>query len=91
MNQIPNVTIEDIDINPKFVLHNMINRKGKLVLSKEEASLLYIELHKFLDDKWIAWKKEYEDIMNWDEFDKKYLWCDTCNSYQEGICICYAR
>jgi hypothetical protein len=44
----PIVTIED----DKFILHNYINQVGhKLVVNKNEAMLLYIELHKFIMGK----------------------------------------
>jgi len=40
-----------------------------------------------------AWEKEYGDdpIVTWDEFREKYRWCDQCNSWQEGYCVCYSR
>lgn len=45
----PIITINDFNNKEKvFTLHNHINMKGKLVLNKEEASLLLIELHKFI-------------------------------------------
>lgn len=33
-----------------LVIHNLINLKGKMVLNKAEASLLLIELYKFIED-----------------------------------------
>jgi len=33
-----------------LVVHSYINQKGKMVLTREEASLLFLELYKFLKD-----------------------------------------
>jgi hypothetical protein len=33
-----------------LVVHSYINQKGKMVLTREEASLLFVELYKFLKD-----------------------------------------
>lgn len=47
----PVVTVDKMDDeNPLFVLHNYIRQNKLVVLNKSEASLLYIELHKFLTD-----------------------------------------
>ena len=32
-----------------FILHNYVNLKGKLVLDRAKASLLLIELYKFIE------------------------------------------
>ena len=46
----PVVTIDDFYNNEKtIVIHNYINMKGKMVLNKEEASLLLLELYKFVN------------------------------------------
>lgn len=45
----PVVTIDDFYNEEKtLIIHNYINMKGKMVLNKEEASLLLIELYKFV-------------------------------------------
>jgi len=31
-----------------LVIHNFINDKGKMILNKEEAALLFVELYKFI-------------------------------------------
>lgn len=47
----PVVTIDKMDNeSPLFVLHNYIRQNKLVVLNKSEASLLYIELHKFLTE-----------------------------------------
>lgn len=33
---------------PVIIIHNYINIKGKMVLNKAEASLLFAELYKFI-------------------------------------------
>lgn len=46
----PIVSIDDFYNEEKtLVVHNYINMKGKMVLNKEEASLLLIELYKFIN------------------------------------------
>lgn len=46
----PVVTIDDFYNEEKtLTVHNYINMKGKMVLNKEEASLLLIELYKFVN------------------------------------------
>lgn len=46
----PVVTIDDFYNEEKtLIVHNYINMKGKMVLNKEEASLLLIELYKFVN------------------------------------------
>lgn len=44
----PNCTVE----GTKFIVHNCINHIGKpkLSLNKAQAALLYIELHKYIND-----------------------------------------
>jgi len=45
----PVVTIDDFYNQEKtMIIHNYINMKGKMVLNKEEASLLLLELYKFV-------------------------------------------
>ena len=47
----PVVTIDDFYNDEKtIVIHNYVNMKGKMVLSKEEASLLLLELYKFINN-----------------------------------------
>lgn len=46
----PIVTIDDFHNEEKtLIIHNYINMKGKIVLNKEEASLLLLELYKFIN------------------------------------------
>lgn len=32
-----------------LIIHSHINAKGKMVLTREEAALMYLELHKFIE------------------------------------------
>jgi hypothetical protein len=41
----PVVTIKD---KKTIIIHSHINFKGKMVLNKEEAMLIWLELHKFI-------------------------------------------
>lgn len=44
------VTVDDFYNEEKtLIVHNYINMKGKMVLNKEEASLLLLELYKFVN------------------------------------------
>ena len=46
----PVVTVDDFYNDEKtLIIHSYINLKGKMVLNKEEASLLLVELHKFVN------------------------------------------
>jgi len=46
----PVVTVDDFYYDEKMlIIHNYINMKGKMILNKEEASLLLIELYKFIN------------------------------------------
>jgi len=46
----PVTTIDDFYNEEKtLIIHNYINMKGKMVLNKEEASLLLLELYKFIN------------------------------------------
>lgn len=43
------VTIDDFYNEEKtMIVHNYINMKGKMVLNKEDVSLLLVELYKFI-------------------------------------------
>lgn len=45
----PVVTIDNFYNGEKvLVIHNYINEKGKMILTKEEAALLFVELYKFI-------------------------------------------
>jgi hypothetical protein len=47
----PVVEIDDYDESNKLlIIHNYINLKGKMVLNKAKASLLLIELYKFIKE-----------------------------------------
>ena len=46
----PVVTVDDFYSEEKtLIIHNYINMKGKMILNKEEASLLLLELYKFIN------------------------------------------
>jgi len=46
----PVVSVDDFYNGEKtLVIHNYINLKGKMILNKEEASLLLLELYKFIN------------------------------------------
>lgn len=46
----PVVTIDDYFSDEKrLIVHNYINSKGKMILNKAEASLLFVELYKFIN------------------------------------------
>jgi hypothetical protein len=46
----PVVTVDDFYSEGKtLIIHNYINMKGKMILNKEEASLLLLELYKFIN------------------------------------------
>ena len=48
----PVITIDDFYNEEKtLIIHNYINIRGKMVLNKEEASLLLIELYKCVNSK----------------------------------------
>jgi hypothetical protein len=49
MVEYPIVTIDDFYCDEKvLVVHSYINLKGKMILNKDEASLLLLELYKFI-------------------------------------------
>ncbi len=43
------------------------------------------------DDKYLTWEEEWQDHYTWEYFNDNFFWCDFCKSYQEGICVCFAR
>ena len=48
--EVPVVTIDNFYNKEKtLIIHNYINEKGKMILNKEEASLLLLELYKFVN------------------------------------------
>lgn len=48
----PVVTVDDFYNDEKtLVIHSHINMKGKMILNKEEASLLLVELFNFINSK----------------------------------------
>jgi hypothetical protein len=52
MIEAPVVTIDEFYNDEKvLVIHTNINEKGKMILNKEEASLLLVELYKFIKQK----------------------------------------
>ena len=47
----PVVSVHDSgEQGPMLVIHSYINQKGKMILSKDEASLLFLELYKFIEN-----------------------------------------
>ena len=50
--EVPVVTVDDFYNGEKtLTVHSHINQKGKMILNKEEAALLLIELYKFIYSK----------------------------------------
>ena len=50
MIEAPVVTVDDFYNDEKvIVIHSHINAKGKMILNKEESSLLLVELYKFIN------------------------------------------
>jgi len=50
MIEAPVVTVDDFYNDEKvIVIHSHINGKGKMILNKEESSLLLVELYKFIN------------------------------------------
>ena len=48
--EIPVVTVDEFYNDEKtLIVHSHINTKGKMILNKQEASLLLIELYKFIN------------------------------------------
>ena len=46
----PSITVDNFYNEEKtLIVHNYINMEGKMVLNKEEASLLLLELYKFVN------------------------------------------
>jgi hypothetical protein len=51
MIEAPVVTVDDFygyNDNDRLVIHSHINEKGKMILNKEEACLLLVELYRFI-------------------------------------------
>jgi hypothetical protein len=51
MIEAPVVTVDDFygyDDNDRLVINSHINEKGKMILNKEEACLLLLELYRFI-------------------------------------------
>lgn len=47
--EIPDISIDAYTYNEKvLIIHSHINTKGKMILNKQEAGLLLIELSKFI-------------------------------------------
>lgn len=61
-----------------------IAEKNLLTLDVSERNSEYV-LQKLYD-----WQEEY-DWVDWVEFKDSWFYCDICNGYSEGQCICYAR
>ena len=48
--EVPVVTVDEFYNDEKtLIVHSHINTKGKMILNKQEASLLLIELYKFIN------------------------------------------
>lgn len=61
-----------------------IKQENLDLLSEEEIQNNYI-IQKLHD-----WQEEY-DWVDWKEFKDSWFYCNRCNGYDEGSCICYAR
>ena len=49
LTESPVVTVDDFHHEEKvLIVHSYINQKGKMILTKSEASLLLLELYKFI-------------------------------------------
>ena len=49
--EMPVVSVHDSsEEGPMLVIHSHINQKDKMILSKDEASLLLLELYKFIEN-----------------------------------------
>lgn len=83
-----NLSCEYFDDNHRIEtkkLESKIKPENKeLFDSTSDGSLYHVE-------KFLAWQEEYDGIVNWKDFLENYHYCQRCNSWQEGICICYAR
>lgn len=42
-------------------------------------------------EKKAVWEVEYGESVEWEDFRDNYFWCDRCQSYQKGQCLCYSR
>lgn len=65
-------------------LKRKIKNKNLLLLPKNKRNDIYI-LKKLL-----YWQNNYSEI-EWSEFKEKYTKCSRCGSYNDEVCICYAR
>ena len=68
-------------------IRELISKLKKPVDSKKKGP----HLDSYTLKKHKAWKEEYSLFITWDSFNEKFLWCDRCESWEEGQCICYAR
>lgn len=72
-------------MNPIEKLKAQIKLENLDLLLEGEANDFY-SLEKLL-----AWQNIYHGSIPWQEFKENWFYCNRCNSYQEGQCICYAR
>jgi hypothetical protein len=42
-------------------------------------------------EKAFAWQEDYMSYVTWAKFEDDYHYCDGCESYEEGQCMCYSR
>jgi len=42
-------------------------------------------------DKKQFWDNNYSDLITWENFDKQFSWCRSCQDYSEEQCMCYTR
>lgn len=66
------------------ILTSKIAEKNLLLLDVIERNSEY-ELQKLFD-----WQEDY-DWVEWNEFKDSWFYCDRCEGYSEGQCICYTR
>jgi len=63
----------------------------KAKIKKENLMLLSVEDREYVSEleRMLAWQENY-NFVEWDEF-KNWWYCERCNGYGDGQCICYAR
>lgn len=62
---------------------NIIEKNLLLLDFSERNSEYYLE-------KLLAWQDEF-DWVDWNEFYVEWCYCQKCESWSKGQCICYAR
>lgn len=62
-------------------------------ITKENLEVLCDEdqFNEYRLKKLLAWQEDYCEYVSWEKFNDHYIHCDMCDSYNDDICICYAR